>query len=479
MKKINILLLTGLLFTFVGCKNTNASSTESTHQSSTVEEETGASSSVNHVDYYLDSKVRLNLDYTDRSFWTDGVEKVSLKTCIDGDTAHFTTSTGAVLKARFYGIDTPESTGSVEMWGMEASKFTKAKLKEADENGTIVISSPSTTYAAPTPDSTGSRYVSLVWVNLTKKNAPLSELYLLNLWIVQEGLSYVKNVADMPSYSDIFYAAENQAKAESLCLFSDTIPDSWNGGDYVTTSLLDIKKEIELSLADSTHENKYDNKRVKVVGTVAGYSNHTLYIQNFYSKDQGGRYDYGEYAGINIYTGMSAISSKYTKTNTYIQVCGLCQSSENFGFQLTDTQFLPYPKDDDTKNARVLISANDNVDEFKLHTFELDSDKLSNEVLNCSVKLNDTVTVTGGYLNDDGDEYTLYIQNQAGQKLPYDIFIPFQYHPVDNPTLSCDLSYFEGKTFHVEGVYTFHKFSSGRIGYQITPNNNTGFTEVE
>ena len=44
-------------------------------------------------------------------------------------------------KIRFYGIDTPESTGNVEPYGKQASNFTKAKLEEADANGTIVISS--------------------------------------------------------------------------------------------------------------------------------------------------------------------------------------------------------------------------------------------------------------------------------------------------------------------------------------------------
>ena len=479
MKKLNLLLLCGLLFSAVSCNRRGASvSTSDSVTSESVQESSGSTAS-NHVDYYLSENVRLGLEYKDRSFWTDGVEQVSLKTCIDGDTAHFTTSTGATLKARFFGIDTPESTGAVEMWGKDASDFTKAKLKEADENGTIVISSPSTTYGAPSPDSTGSRYVSLVWINLTKKNAPLSELYLLNLWIVQEGLSYVKNVSDMPALSDTFYAAEEQAKNEKLCLFSDETPASWNGGDYETVSLLDIKMEIEKTLADSTHENIYNNKRVKVVGTVAGYANHTLYIQNYYSKDQGGRYDYGEYAGINIYTGMSAISSKYTKVNTYIQVCGLCQDSENFGFQLTDTQFKPYPKDDDEKNARVLISASDNVDEFSLHTFELEPDKLSDEVLNCSVKLTKNVTITGGYVSEDG-ETTLYCKDENDKKLSWDIFIPFNYHPVGNETLNVDdYSYFVGRTYQVEGVYTFHKFSSGRIGYQIVLNDNTGLMEVE
>jgi endonuclease YncB( thermonuclease family) len=476
MKKINLLLLSATLLGLVSCGETKTSASPISSTDETSQE--SSSSTVNHIDYYLSEDVRLGLEYKNKSFWTDGVEQVTLKTCIDGDTAHFNTSTGDTLKARFFGIDTPESTGSVEKWGKEASDFTKAKLKEASENGTIVISSPSDSYGTPSPDSTGTRYVSLVWINLTKKDAPLSELYLLNLWIVQEGLSYVKNVADMPTYSSTFYAAEQQAKDEKLCLFSNTTPASWNDGEYETVSLLDIKKEIELTLADSNHVNAYDNKRVKVVGTVAGYSNNTLYIQNFYTKDQGGRYDYGEYAGINIYTGMSAVASKYTKTNTYIQVCGLCQNSENFGFQLTDTQFKPYPKDDDEKNARVLISADDNQDEFKLHTFEMKPSELSNEVLNCSVELSETVTVTGGYKSEDG-EFTLYVADEDGKKLSWDIFIPFNYHPVGNETLNVDdVSYFDGKTFNVSGVYTFHKFSSGKIGYQIVLNNNTGLVEV-
>ena len=131
------------------------------------------------------------------------------------------------------------------MWGKDASNFTKEMLYEANEKGTIVVSSPQTTYAAPSPDSTGSRYVSLVWINTEKKNAPLSELYLLNLWIVQEGLSWVKNVQDMPQYSDTFYNAEQQAKDYKLCLFSDEIPETWNGGDYQDTSLLDMKEELK------------------------------------------------------------------------------------------------------------------------------------------------------------------------------------------------------------------------------------------
>lgn len=475
MKKISLLLLSCSLMALFGCRGTGADVTSKADATS------DQTSSHEHIDYYKKDNNRLVQKYEGKSFWTDGIEKVKLRTCIDGDTAHFDTSTGDILKARFFGIDTPESTGAVEEWGKEASNFTKEKLKAAEENGTIVISSPFDVYKAPEADSTGSRYVSLVWVNTEKKNAPIAELDLLNLMIVQEGLSYVKNVADMPRMQDDFFAAEAQAKAEKLNMFSGQPSPLFNYGSYQDTSLLDIKKELEHSLADPTHENKYNNQKVRIVGTVAGYSNNILYIQNFYSKDQGGRYSYGEYAGINVFTGMAAIPSKYSAVNTYIQVCGLLQDSENFGFQMTDAQFKPYPKDDDDKNARVLISAKDNTEEFSLYSFEKDAGSVTsgdNEILNCSVKLNDTVTVTGGYTGSS-PEITLYLQDGNGKRLDYSIFLPFVYHPVSNPSITYNkYEQFVGKKFHVEGVYTFHK-STNSIRYQIIPNNNAGFAEVD
>lgn len=476
MKKISLLLLTCCLFAVTGCRNaTDAEVSSKTEQTS------DNGSTHEHIDYYKKSNNRLVQQYQGKSFWTDGIEQVTLRTCIDGDTAHFDTSNGDILKARFFGIDTPESTGAVEEWGKEASNYTKEKLKAAQKNGTIVISSPFDEYKAPEADSTGSRYVSLVWINTEKKNAPISELDLLNLMIVQEGLSYVKNVADMPRMQDDFLAAEAQARVEKLNMFSGQPSSLFNYGSYQDTSLLDIKKELELSLADSSHENKYNNQKVRIVGTVAGYSNNILYIQNFYSKEQGGRYSYGEYAGINIFTGMTAIPSKYSAVNTYIQVCGLLQDSENFGFQMTDAQFKPYPKDDDDKNARVLISAKDNTEEFSLYSFEKKASSVTaadNEILNCSVKFTDTVTVTGGYTGST-PEITLYLQDESGKKLDYSIFLPFVYHPVDNPsTIYTKYEQFVGKKFHVEGVYTFHK-STNSIRYQIIPNNNSGFAEVK
>ena len=71
----------------------------------------------NWVDYASNGSVKLGLDYVNKDFYVDGVGQFSLKTAIDGDTAHFTplidSTHQGTMKARFYGIDTPESTGKV------------------------------------------------------------------------------------------------------------------------------------------------------------------------------------------------------------------------------------------------------------------------------------------------------------------------------------------------------------------------------
>jgi len=203
----------------------------------------------NWVDYAHDGTVSLALDYKNRDFYKDGIGEVTLKTCIDGDTAHFypvvKTTSSLAIKSRYYGIDTPESTGRIQPWGKPASDFNKEKLKNAAANGTIVVSSAQDDYGEPIPDSTGSRYVSLIWINETKKNAAFNELYLLNLEIVQEGYSWVKNVQDMPQYADTFYKAEKQAQTYKLNLFSGEDDPTMDHGDFKDTSLLNLKYDTE------------------------------------------------------------------------------------------------------------------------------------------------------------------------------------------------------------------------------------------
>ena len=143
MKKRSLLfVLTALCLGLAACNDTptpssstedeqpaSSISSEQSSDSSISSEQPSESSSMGWIDYASDGSVKLNLDYVGHSFWTDGIEQVTLHSTIDGDTAHFTTSTKSekgetLLKARFYGIDTPESTGKVQPWGTPASKYT-------------------------------------------------------------------------------------------------------------------------------------------------------------------------------------------------------------------------------------------------------------------------------------------------------------------------------------------------------------------
>lgn len=475
MKSINRLLkatIFALLLGTIGCSSPQTSSNVGISETPTIGDE-------NWVDYANNGTVRLQLDYTNREFFTDGVGQFSLKTAIDGDTAHFTElSTGEIMKARFYGIDTPESTGKVQEYGKPASNYTKEMLKLADSKGTIVVSSAQDSYGKPNPDSTGERYVSLVWINTEKRNAPLSELTLLNLLIVQNGLSWVKNVQDMPQYADTFYQAENQAKVYKLNLHSG-LPDAlFNYGEYQDVSLLEVKEELQKTLDDPNHINKYDGEKIRFQGTVAGYSNNILYLQDYVLYDNDDPTKGGEYCGINIFVGMSAIPSKYTKLNTYIQVCGLAQNNENFGFQVTDTQGrFPVGTATSDNDAKIIYKPDQNVDtEHNLYKFEYTAAELSAiasaknpynlENLNCYTIVTDEVEVSRVYINASY-EITLYFKG-----CDFNCYVPFNYKgDPERPTYRwVKEEDFLGKTFKVRGVYVSHKTTSGNIKFQIVPN---------
>lgn len=428
------------------------------------------------IDYTESEEVRLKLDYVGHDFYTDGIGQVTLKSPIDGDTAHFhpvvTKTSQKIIKSRFWGIDTPESTGRIEEYGAEASDFTTEKLEEANKNGTIVVSTARSDYGEPSADSTGERFVSLIWVSLTKKNAPFNELKLLNLWIVQEGLSYVKNVTDIPDYQPIFIAAEKQAKDLKLNLFSGKPAGKFNYGDYETTSLLDLKHDIEKAVEkQDLGEKSLVGAKVRVTGTVSGFSDGTLFLQNFYTVEEGGNgnienpysHEKGEYAGINIFCGMSSVPSKYTTPGTYIDICGTVTHKETFGYQLTGAEgHFPIveslAEDDD---CHIILKAENNTEEYQLFTFEYSASTLNAHISSqdievkyenfyCSTHLAEAVECTRFYKSDAGD-ITLTFGTNKFQAYLTSIY---KGNPNNNSEYWNVEEKFVGKSFYISGVFS-------------------------
>ena len=215
-------------------------------------------------------------------------QKVTIKSQIDGDTTHFyvptTISETGVLKARYLGINTPESTGQIEPWGKKASSFTKEKLANASE---IYIESDDDKWNL---DSTGARY--LVWVWYKPEG---SDTYRnLNLEIMQNGLAIQSNSAQN-RYGTQCVAAYNQAKELSLHVHSpEKDPDFFYG-----TAIELTLRELRANVAD------YVGARVAFEGVVTKNSGaNGVYVEAYDEETD-------MYNGIYIYLG--ANSSPQTK----------------------------------------------------------------------------------------------------------------------------------------------------------------------
>lgn len=138
------------------------------------------------VDHYFSDRVTFDQTGTtikknsdgklEGKFITEKVAKMKLKSVTDGDTAVFYlndekdtyTVVGKeypYVTIRFMGIDTPESTSSIEPWGKAASNYGKSLLKEAA--GIIVDASDLENNIEKNYidrlDSNGTRWMALVW----------------------------------------------------------------------------------------------------------------------------------------------------------------------------------------------------------------------------------------------------------------------------------------------------------------------------
>ncbi|MBO5758303.1 MAG: thermonuclease family protein [Clostridia bacterium] len=190
--------------------------------------------------------------------------EVTVHAFIDGDTTHFNVPTSVeptgILKARYLGINTPESTGIIEPWGKKASNYTKETLSKATS---IIIESDNDKWNA---DSTGGRYLVWVWY----KTAEMTEYRNLNLEILQQGLAFGSNAADN-AYSEYTMGALNQAKQLKLYVFSkDKDPDFYYGGAQNVTL-----KELKLNY------EPYKDKLVRFEAVVVKRSGATVYLEEY------------------------------------------------------------------------------------------------------------------------------------------------------------------------------------------------------
>ena len=299
-------------------------------------------SKTTHIDYVEQTHIgdySQLTTYEGVNFLDNGIGQVTLYNPVDGDTAHFfqtkeSDTKERLVKVRFFGIDTPESTGQIEPWGKKASKFTSDKLKSAK---TIVLTNGSLLGVPAEVDSTGSRFKGLVWVS-EKENAPLNELKCLNLWIVQEGFSNAKGATDCPLV-DVFSKADMQAQQEKIGIWSGDDPDFYTG-DAIKTSIKEIMDEFILNKGSAP---TYEGKKVQINGIVSKVVDDDAYvIQDFENEETGNIERYGMFifAGYKNYAALKTVGNDLTIIGTFTVRYG--------NPQITSVSYNPYlPSKDD------------------------------------------------------------------------------------------------------------------------------------
>ena len=289
------------------------------------------------VDYVKQTKI-YSTNWKTSNFIQTGVGIVDYKTSVDGDTVHFECN-GNLIKARFNGVDTPESTGILEKWGKQAANFTKDKVEAAK---TIVLESEPLREdtSSPEQDSNG-RYLVWIWLSdRTPEEEDGSELYLLNLSLIQEGFSYTKG-ADGSAYSDVVYDADLQAQKFNLHLYSDDKDPLFYEGDAEINEL-DVYQNTE----------NYVGAKVHITGIITRTLGDNAYIQKTFVDCEGN--EIGTY-GLYIFT-------QYTKYDIFVKGNELAVTgtlAERYGsYQLINVTYSDIPALKSEDDMKLLSTGN-------------------------------------------------------------------------------------------------------------------------
>ena len=247
--------------------------------------------------------------------------EVTVHQYVDGDTTHFNVpeeiSETGILKARYLGVNTPESTGTIEKWGKQASNFTKEKLSTASS---IYVESDDDKWNFDTTSS----HRCLCWIWYKPQGA--SEYRNLNVELLQEGFAIANNSA-VNRYGETCMAAIDQAKAFKLHVYSDEKDPLFYEGAV---------QEVTLKALRTTPDSFVGINISFEAVIVREYSN-TLYVEEYDEED-------GIYYGMNVYYGFSADPDclAFMKIGNRVRFVGSMQYYEAGGtYQISGIQYKP------------------------------------------------------------------------------------------------------------------------------------------
>lgn len=317
-------------------------------------------------------------------------QEVTVKSFVDGDTVHFfvpeSIMPSGVLKARFIGIDTPESTGKIEEYGKAASEFTKEKLSRAHS---IMIESDDGNWDF---DSTGGRYLVWVWYKAEKAG----EYRNLNIELLQNGLARAYSSANN-RYGSACTAAINQAKANKLNIYSGQKDPDFYYGDAVELTLKELRCGIE----------SYNGKKVAFEGVITINSGNGVFIEDYDAETD-------RYYGISAYYGygLSGAGLDILSVGNRARIVGTVQYYEAGGcYQVSGLSYRQM-KPDDPNNLQKLSEGNAagyvsiSADDFASAMVSIETEagaaeyKLSDIAMNTTVEM-DGLTVQSVYVAEN------------------------------------------------------------------------------
>ncbi len=373
--------------------------------------------------------------------------EVTMKYHIDGDTTHFnvpeSVDKSKVMKARYQGVNTPESTGKIEEWGKKASAFTKEKLTGASS---IYVEGNKAEWEH---DANG-RF--LVWVWYKAEGA---ENYRnLNIELLQEGLA-VGSKTEGSLYGEICDKAISQAKALSKPVYSGA-----KDPDYCYNGAMNLSlKELRLN------PDAYVGQRVAFDGVVSAYNNWVIYVEDLDEET-------GIMHALPVFYGYEHTYHPVLKPGNRVHIAGNFEYSETYGYQVSNLKYDPYDLSNPENIQKLESGLSGAFTEYTVAELEekvtLDGveHKKKDLAIYTSVSMKN-LTVTDMYTTDNGGDSDGAITITCKDADDNVIKIRTSVLKDAQGNLITE-AYFEGKTISfVKGIYNTFTDKNGDVSYQI------------
>lgn len=410
--------------------------------------------------------VKMDFSFSGKEFKADGVGEVRLNRVVDGDTISvYSGSDYQPITIRFLGIDTPESTGTIEPWGKAASAYAKDVLYNAYS---IVLEFEGDNEARM--DSGGKRWLAWVWYKATAD----SEYRLFNLEEVELGYAnYSQKVTS--KYHSVLKETSENIKAAVKRVGGEKDPNFNYSKEIIETTLLDLWYNH-----DKFQSGTYFYVTVRLVRTVGN----NMYLED--AEEQTLELDTGEIisgkGSFYAFYGYSAPYYRYYKIGDVFKMRCQLEWDSDYGSQLTGVSKTTTAKEEDNEIPEIkIIDANDLKTEkgyIKNELGELVEANVSGlSEYFCQVITVTNLTCKSVKLKGEGDSqyYTAVMTNDSG--------VTFNVYFSNN--LISKWNAYEvlqvGKKYSITGGIAYSNYASDNGYYQIVvgdaPRYNLGVLE--